>query len=76
MFRNFFPKIAPFMGNVEKYGGDRGTTNDVTTCACAVHAVLARPHARMRVHTLTLPGTHMNARTHGPMSNTAFPRQQ
>jgi hypothetical protein len=38
--------------------------------AYAVPAGLARLHARMRMHTLTRPGTHRHARTHRQISNT------
>ena len=31
--------------------------------AYTLHAGLARLHARMRMHTLTRPGSHMHART-------------
>jgi hypothetical protein len=29
-FNNFFPKIVPFVSNIEKYGGARGTANGNT----------------------------------------------
>ena len=38
--------------------------------AYATHAGLARLHARTRMHTPTLLGTHMHARTHRPINNT------
>jgi hypothetical protein len=38
--------------------------------AYALHAVLARLHARMRMHMPTHPGTHTNASTRRPISNT------
>jgi hypothetical protein len=64
----FFPKSHRLYDNVEKLGGDRGATNDVTiwrirvacwiskaTCTYAhVHAhAPAYPHARTRPHAYT-----------------------
>ena len=44
--------------------------------AYALHAGLATLHALIRTHTPTRPGINMHARTHGSVSNIAFPRQQ
>ena len=50
--------------------------------AYALHAGLARPHAHMRMHTPTRPGTHMHARTRKHAHTDqyviliAFPQQQ
>jgi hypothetical protein len=44
--------------------------------AYALHAGLATLHALIRTHTPTRPGINMHARTHGSVSNTAFPQQR
>ena len=44
--------------------------------AYALHAGLARLHARMRMHAPTRPVTHLHARTRRPLNNNAFSRQQ
>ena len=72
----FFRKSCRLRDNVEKYGGDRGAANDVTTWrmrnACwiskATHArACTRPRARLPTHP---PATHKY------IILIAFPRQQ
>jgi hypothetical protein len=65
ILNNFFSENRTVCDNVEKYSGDRGATNDVTTWRIALRTGLGTLYARMRMHTLTHPGTHMHhARTH------------
>ena len=64
MFNNFFfRKIALFIipKNVVETEGPHLTSQHG---AYALHAVLARLHALICMHTLTRPGTSMHARTH------------
>jgi hypothetical protein len=67
MFNNLlFRKSYSLWDNVEKYGGARGATNDVTTWRIALHAGKAALHERTSMHMPTRPGdrTHERARTH------------
>ena len=69
----FFRKLYRLCDNVEKCGGTRGTTNDVTIWCVRVECWISkatRVHAYAYVHA---PG-HQHARTHA--CNTPFPRQQ
>ena len=66
MFNKFFGKSHSLWDNVEKYGGARGTTNDVTTW-------------RMRFALLDKQGTRAYTHTHRQICNiycfsTAFDR--
>jgi hypothetical protein len=61
MFNNFFRKSCPLWDNVEKYGGTRGATNDVTIWRIRVACWLSRTACThkptrlgMRAHTHTL----------------------
>ena len=57
MFNTFSSNIVPFMNNVEKYGGARGATNDVTIWRVRVACWLCKA---TRAHTHAL----ISARTH------------
>ena len=52
----FFRKSCRWWGDVEKYGGSRGAANDVTMWRIRVACWI-------NMHTDTLPGTHMHARS-------------
>ena len=69
VYGNFFPKIAPLWDNVEKCGGARGATNDVTLwrmrVACWINKT-TRSHAHADAHALGHPHTP----THTPICNT------
>jgi hypothetical protein len=62
MFNNVFPKSAPFMRYVEKYGGATGSTNDVTIwriyVACWVSKVTS---TYTPAHTHVLRYSHAHA---------------
>ena len=61
MFNNFFPKITPFMRQCRKiWWRVRGHMTSEYG-AYALHAGLARLHARTRMHTPASPGTHTHA---------------
>jgi hypothetical protein len=74
----FPPKVAPFMKYVEKYGGVRGATYDVTTwriCFACWISKATRTHSHAHTHTYTLartdsmqylllPHGNNNSRTH------------
>ena len=61
MFNNFFPKVAPFMKNVEKFGGARGATNDVTRWRIRVACWISKA---TRTHALTHAYAHPHAPRH------------
>jgi hypothetical protein len=67
--------------NVEKYSGDRGATNDVTTWrirfACWICKATCT-YAYAHTHALGYPHarTHEQACTHRPICNTAFPHEK
>ena len=74
MLKNFFPKIVPFMYNIEKFGRARGVTSDVKIwrkrVACWISkATRARTCIRPRPQTHTRTRNH--ERTHREISNTS-----
>ena len=63
---NFFRKSCNLWDNVEKYGGPRGATNDVTILHMFLERWISKAtqtHAHMRMDIPTCPGIHMYART-------------
>jgi hypothetical protein len=75
MFNNIFPKIAPFINNVKKYGKDWAATNDVTiwrlSVTCLINKVTCTyAHAHAKAPGYPQPRTH--ACTHRPVSNACY----
>ena len=70
MFNNvFLRKSCRLWDNVEKYGGAKGATNDVTICRIQVACWISWA-------TCTHAHAHAHARTHKYVPLIAFPRQQ
>ena len=63
MFNNFLPKISVYEIVSKNIVEEKGPQMTSRYGAYALHAGLARLHVRMRMHTPTLSGTHMHART-------------
>ena len=57
----FFENRAVYEDNVEKYGGARGHTNDVTIWVIRVACWISKA---IRTHTPTRQGTRKNTRVH------------
>ena len=79
MFKNFFfRESCPLRDNVEKFGGARGATNDVTVRLIRVACWISNV-TRARARTCTRPsrpGTHPHTRTDKYITLIPFPRQK
>jgi hypothetical protein len=76
---SFFLKSCRLWDNVEKYGGARGDTNDVTIWRIRVACLISKAtctYAHAHAHALGYTHARRHARAHTYVIFTAFPQQQ